>query len=151
LDKKTRDVSAKNAMQYVGGYALALDLTSRNLQSLAKEKGLPWAHSKGYDTFCPISDFIPKEKITDPSQVELWLKVDGKLKQKGSTSNMIFSIPTLIEYLSSIMTLEEGDLILTGTPEGVGPILPSQLVEAGITGIIDMKFPAKARDSESKL
>ncbi|KYQ93626.1 Fumarylacetoacetate (FAA) hydrolase domain-containing protein [Tieghemostelium lacteum] len=140
ISKKGRDIHEKNAMDFVGGYTLALDMTSRDLQNKAKAKGLPWSVAKGYDTYCPVSGFIPKEKIPNPFDVELWCSVDGEMKQKGSTKDMIFKIPFLIQYVSSIMTLEEGDLILTGTPQGVGPVKPGQTIKAGITGVEDMEF-----------
>jgi acylpyruvate hydrolase len=75
IGKEGRDIPKEKAMDYVAGYTLALDMTARELQNKAKEKGLPWTEAKGYDTFCPVGDFIPKEKIPDPSNVELWLKV----------------------------------------------------------------------------
>eukprot|EP01117_Protostelium_nocturnum_P000321 TRINITY_DN10390_c0_g1_i1.p1 TRINITY_DN10390_c0_g1~~TRINITY_DN10390_c0_g1_i1.p1 ORF type:complete len:224 (+),score=89.49 TRINITY_DN10390_c0_g1_i1:42-713(+) len=142
ISQKTKMVKSQDAMKYVAGYAVALDMTARNLQAEAKSKGLPWSAAKGYDTFTPIGDFIPKEKIPDSElkNLELWLKIDGQYKQKGSTSQMIFDIPRLIEHVSSIMTLEEGDVILTGTPSGVGPVLPGQTVECGITGITSATF-----------
>jgi len=129
-----RDIpSNKDPMDYVAGYALGLDMTARNLQPAATATGPPWSRAKGYDTFCPISPFIPKEQISNPGDVELWLKVDGVLKQKGNTKDMIFPIPMLIQFVSSIMTLEPGDLILTGTPSGVGPVTAGQKVEAGLS------------------
>lgn len=131
-------------MDYVGGYALALDMTSRDLQSAAKKSGYPWSVAKGYDTFCPVSSFIEKEKV-DLSTARLWLKVDGETKQDGRTCDMIFSVPYLISYISSIMTLETGDLILTGTPEGVGPVVPGQIITAGIEGVTEVTFPVKKR------
>lgn len=80
------------------------------------QKQLPWSEAKGFDTFCPISGFIEKSLISDPQNVELKLTIDGEVKQHGNTSDMIFSIPKLLEYCSSKMTLEVGDLLLTGTP-----------------------------------
>ena len=139
-----RDIPESAAMEYVGGYALALDMTSRDLQSAAKKSGHPWSVAKGYDTFCPISPFIEKEDVK-PSSARLWLKVDGEMKQNGVTADMIFSVPYLISYISSIMRLETGDLILTGTPEGVGPVSPGQVITAGIEGVVEVEFPVKKR------
>jgi len=140
------DISESDAMEHIGGYALAIDLTARNLQTQAKNKGLPWTVAKGYDTFCPISLFIEKEEIPKPEDTTLWLKVDNQLRQQGSTKDMVFSIPFLVSHISTIMTLEEGDLILTGTPSGVGPVKPGQLVTAGIEGVsIAMSFPVQER------
>ncbi|KAI8369511.1 uncharacterized protein BYT42DRAFT_584723 [Radiomyces spectabilis] len=132
IGKETRDCRASHAMDHIAGYALALDLTARNLQNEAKKKGLPWSTSKGYDTFTPISDFIPKASIPDPADVHLWLKVNDQLRQNGNTKDMIFSVPQLIEHISSIMRLEVGDVILTGTPSGVGPIKAGDVVTAGL-------------------
>ncbi|KNC76344.1 fumarylacetoacetate hydrolase domain-containing protein 1 [Sphaeroforma arctica JP610] len=127
------DINEKWAMQHVAGYCLALDLTARDIQEAAKKKGTPWTVAKGYDTFTPIGGFIPKSEISDPHNVRLWCKVDGVMKQDGNTEDMIFSIEHLISHISSIMTLEKGDVILTGTPAGVGPILPGQDIECGLT------------------
>ena len=86
-----------------------------NISCSTLQKGLPWSASKGFDTFCPVSDFIPRESLNNPHDVELWLSVDGVEKQRGNTKDMVFKIPQLIAHVSSIMTLEEGDLICTGT------------------------------------
>ncbi|CAM0877630.1 unnamed protein product [Alopecurus aequalis] len=127
-------------------YALALDMTARDLQSVAKSAGLPWTLAKAQDTFTPISAVVPKSAVPNPDDLELWLKVDDELRQKGPTSDMIFKIPFLISYISSIMTLMEGDVILTGTPEGVGPVRIGQKIKAGITGIIEAEFDVQRRN-----
>ncbi|KAI9489841.1 hypothetical protein BDB00DRAFT_840959 [Zychaea mexicana] len=132
IGKDGRDYKAAEAMDYVAGYALAIDMTARNLQTEAKNKGLPWSASKGFDTFTPISDFIPKERIADTSNVDLWLKVNDAFRQNGNTKDMIFGIPMLLSYVSSIMKLEVGDVILTGTPKGVGPIQAGDVIQAGL-------------------
>ncbi|KAJ7375215.1 Acylpyruvase fahd1, mitochondrial [Desmophyllum pertusum] len=125
-------ISESNAMDHVGGYALALDMTARDIQSVAKKLGYPWTFAKGFDTALPISKFIPKAEIPKPDNVHLWLKVDGKLKQDGNTRDLIFKIPYLISYISQTMTLEKGDLILTGTPEGVSAVKPGQTIVCGL-------------------
>lgn len=145
IGKEGRDIPEEFAMSYVGGYALALDMTARDLQSAAKKKGHPWSVAKGFDTFCPVSKFIEKERISLDATT-LWLKVDGAVRQNGSTKDLIFSVPFLISYISRIFRLEPGDLILTGTPEGVGPVKPGQTVSAGIEGVTEMSFSVKARD-----
>lgn len=145
IGKKARDVRQVHAMDFVEGYALALDMTARDIQSTAKAAGLPWTVAKGYDTFTPISSYIPKSMIPDQDSLELWLKVDGEIKQKGSTKDMIFKIPYLISHISSIMTLFEGDVILTGTPPGVGPVKAGQKITAGITDLIEMSFDVQHR------
>ncbi|XP_066383323.1 probable acylpyruvase FAHD2, mitochondrial isoform X1 [Miscanthus floridulus] len=128
-------------------------MTARDLQSVAKSAGLPWTLAKGQDTFTPISAVVPKSAVTNPDDLELWLKlttnciqVDDELRQKGSTRDMIFKIPFLISYISSIMTLMEGDVILTGTPEGVGPVRVGQKIKAGITDLIDVEFNVQRRN-----
>lgn len=145
IHKKARDVPQSNAMDYVAGYALALDMTARETQSSAKSAGLPWTLAKGQDTFTPISAALPKSMVPDPDNLEIWLKVDGEYKQKGSTSDMIFKIPFLISHISSFITLLEGDVILTGTPQGCGPVKAGQKITAGITGLIDMNFGVEKR------
>lgn len=120
--------------------ALAIDMTARNVQDKAKKAGLPWSTAKGFDTFTPISTFVPKDAIADPSNVNLWLKVNDELRQNGNTQDMIFDIPALLAHVSSIMTLDVGDVILTGTlllltqgtPKGVSQINPGDHVTAGM-------------------
>lgn len=114
------------------GYALAIDMTARNIQEEAKKKGLPWDISKGFDTFLPISKVIPKSKIPDPHNIEIWLKVNGETHQEDSTNLFLFTIPRVISDISKVMTLEEGDIIITGTPKGVGPVAPGDVMTGGI-------------------
>lgn len=90
MGKETHDCPASNVMDHVAGYALAIDCTARNLQIAAKNKGLPWSTAKGFDTFSPVSEFIPKESIPDTGNVDLWLKVNDKFRQQGNTKDMIF-------------------------------------------------------------
>lgn len=140
IGKGGSNISKDKAMEHVAGYTLALDMTARDQQEVIKEKGLPWVLAKCWDTFCPISDVISPVDIPDPQNVGLSLKVNGQLRQQGHTSDMVFSVPTLISYCSSIMTLEEGDLILTGTPSGVGPVKSGEVIECSLDGIKEMKF-----------
>ncbi|XP_050374473.1 probable acylpyruvase FAHD1, mitochondrial [Argentina anserina] len=145
INKRARDVPQTKAMDYVGGYALALDMTAREIQATAKSAGLPWTIAKGQDTFTPISSVLSLASVPNPDDLELWLKVDGEVRQKGSTKDMIFKIPFLISHISSIMTLLEGDVILTGTPEGVGPVKAGQKITAGITNLVDIQFNVAKR------
>ena len=144
IGREGRDIPQSSALSHVAGYALALDMTARDLQSQAKMKGHPWSVAKGYDTFCPVSDFIPSEQI-DCSDCTLWLSVDGQERQRGSTRDMIFPVPHLLSYISSIFTLEPGDLVLTGTPKGVGPVEAGQTIAAGVDGVLEMSFPVVAK------
>lgn len=119
----------KEALDAIDGYTLAIDMTARNVQDAAKKKGLPWSIGKGFDTFLPIGPFIPKSEIEDPYAVELNLKVNDEHRQQDLTNLMIFPIHQFISKMSSIMTLYPGDVILTGTPKGVGAINPGDKIE----------------------
>lgn len=138
-------IDSKKALEYIAGYALGLDLTARNLQSQAQIKGNPWSAAKGFDTFLPLSNLITKEKIPDPHNAELKLLINGKVRQNDSTCLMIFKIPHLLAYISNIMTLEPGDVLLTGTPKGVGEIFPGDklhgelIVNSKIVGELDVE------------
>lgn len=114
IGKGGRDIKAEDASKHIGGYALAIDLTARNLQDQVKKQGLPWSAVKGFDTFCPISSFIERSQIPDPQNVRLWLKTDDQMRQDGNSKDMIFPVSKLLQHVSSIMTVEEGDLLLTG-------------------------------------
>jgi len=140
IASKCSQVRAEDVMEHVGGYVLALDMTARDFQDEAKKKSQPWTLAKGFDTSCPVSGFIPKEKIIDPHNLEIWCKVNGVLKQKDLTDKMIFNIPTLLSYISTYFTLEAGDVVLTGTPSGVGPVKPGDVLEGGISNIVTMQF-----------
>ncbi|CAG7820335.1 unnamed protein product [Allacma fusca] len=140
IGQRGSDIPEDQAMNYVSGYVLALDMTARDFQSVAKAKGHPWTMAKGFDTSCPVSDFIPKDKILDPHNLELWLDVNGVSKQRGTTQDMIFTLPYLISYISEYFTLEANDVILTGTPAGVGPVVSGDVIKAGIRDIVEYSF-----------
>ena len=135
ISKRAKNVDMDRAMEYVLGYTILLDITARDLQNEAKRKGLPWSVSKGYDTFAPVGPRIVPGDEMDPHNLEIGLKVNGEIRQKGNTAQMIFKIPQIISYISSIMTLERGDIIATGTPSGVGKIEDGDVIEAWIEGI----------------
>ncbi|CAF1336657.1 unnamed protein product [Adineta steineri] len=142
IDKTCQNVSKEEAEENIGGYCLALDMTSRKIQDDLKKQGHPWLLSKGFDTSCPCGDFIEKNQI-DLSSVNLWLNVNENIKQNGHTCDMIFSVPDLIVFISKYITLEHGDLILTGTPSGVGPVKRGDQITAGINGKDDFKYTMK--------
>jgi len=123
-------IAAGNAARHIYGYAVAVDVTARDLQHEAKQQGLPWTAAKGYDTFCPISSVVPASRIAHPDALELSLSVNGTLRQTSTTARLIHPVEDILAQLSDIMTLCPGDLILTGTPEGVGPLHPGDVVEA---------------------
>ncbi|HEC94543.1 MAG TPA: FAA hydrolase family protein [Thermoplasmatales archaeon] len=139
VGKKGKEIPKKNALDYVLGYVVALDITARDIQQEAKKHGLPWTMAKGFDTFCPISEVIPKEEVPNPHDLNLILTVNGRVKQSSNTKYMMYSIEEIIAFVSGIMTLEPGDLILTGTPEGVGPLYEGDKVEAKLGTICSLK------------
>lgn len=140
VGKKASRISSENWKAYIRGAGIALDLTLRDLQAIAKERGLPWAIAKGFDGSCPVSGFVPIEAVPDIQTLDIKLYVNGVLKQQGSTRDMIFPVACLLEFITSIFTLEPGDLVLTGTPSGVGPITSGDQLEASITAIGSMTF-----------
>ncbi len=130
-----RNVPEESAMDGVLGYAVGLDMTLRDVQSRAKKRGEPWAVAKGFDTSAPIGEVVLKGDIPDPHDLQMALYVNGKTRQQGYTGDMIFRIPFIISYLSSIFTLEPGDCIFTGTPEGVGQASSGDRLDAQIQGL----------------
>eukprot|EP00457_Paulinella_chromatophora_P014854 gb/GEZN01015349.1/.p1 GENE.gb/GEZN01015349.1/~~gb/GEZN01015349.1/.p1 ORF type:complete len:231 (+),score=32.20 gb/GEZN01015349.1/:56-748(+) len=116
------------------GFSLCQDLTARDLQHAAKKEGLPWTLAKGFDTALPIGGFTPTNQATgwEEHGFTVWCKVNGELKQKCSTKHMIFPVLDLISWLSYRITLEKGDLLLTGTPAGVGPVSSGQCITSGL-------------------
>lgn len=107
-------------------------MTARNAQNEAKKKGLPWDIAKGFDTFLPMSSIIPKSSIANPHDVELFLQVNGETRQQGSTNLMIYQIPRIMSDISKVMSLHPGDIVLTGTPAGVGSVAPGDVMRAGV-------------------
>ncbi len=133
IGKRGANIPESKAMEHVAGYTIANDVTAREMQREEQKKGKPWTLAKGMDTFCPLGPWlVPAGSVADPHNLTLELKVDGEVRQKGSTADMVYGIPELIAYISRFMTLEPGDLLLTGTPEGVGPILPGNRIEGTI-------------------
>jgi len=129
IGKRVRRVPREQAMSAVFGYTCACDVTARDLQ----KKDGQWSRAKGFDTFCPIGPWI--ETALDPRDVGVKCVVDGVVRQDGRTSAMIFDVATVIAYASDAFTLEPGDLILTGTPEGVGPLVSGTALTVAIEGI----------------
>lgn len=132
---------------------MSIDMTARNVQNEAKKKGLPWSIAKGFDTFLPVSNIIPKSAIPDPHKVELYLTVNGESKQADSTDLMLFQIPRILSDISKVMTLEKGDVVLTGTPKGVGSVKPGDVMKAGVKvdgkEIEEGKIEVKVEESTS--
>ena len=140
IGKEGKNIPVNQAEEYVLGYALGIDVTLRDLQQEAKKKGQPWAIAKGFDTSAPISDIILKEEVKDPQNLSLKLWVNDILRQDGNTKDMKLAIPEIISYISRFFTLERGDLIYTGTPEGVGQVLPGDKIRARLDNLITIEF-----------
>jgi len=139
INDKCKNISKESALDYVLGYCLCLDITARDIQSVAKKNGWPWSIAKGFDTFAPISNVVLKDEISDPNNLDISLRVNGETRQSSNTGNMAFSVEKIIEYISKIMTLEPGDLIMTGTPEGVGEIKKGDVLEADLGDVCSLK------------
>lgn len=125
-----KNILRGNALNHVAGYGIGLDMTLRDVQSDAKKKGLPWTLAKGFDTSAPVSDFVPAGEISDPRNLEVKLDVNGITRQHSNTGNFIFNIDELIAYISQFFTFERGDILFTGTPEGVAPAASGDRLEA---------------------
>lgn len=138
-----RHITSGEALDLVRGYAVGLDMTARDLQQAAKASGRPWSISKGFDTFAPVGSFVPASQIPDPQQLEIVLSVGSEVRQQGHTRDMIFSVAELLAFCSSIFTLEKGDLLFTGTPDGVGPVLEGDVLEARISGLPVLKVDVR--------
>lgn len=129
ISKEGKNISHGSAMEHVAGFGAGIDFTARDIQAISKKQGQPWTIAKGFDNFAPISSFIPFSDIEDPDNLDIKLFQNGFVKQHGNSSEMIFPVPNLINFLSSIFTLHPGDLIFTGTPEGVGPVSNGDTLE----------------------
>ena len=140
IGKTACKVDVETAMEHGAGYAVAIDMTLRDVQNQLKSKGLPWDIAKGFDTSCPLSDFVPASSVPDPHNLTLRLAVNGEPRQNGTSSDMIHRVPQIISYISGIFTLEPGDVILTGTPAGVGPVQAGDTMDAEISAVGRLKI-----------
>ena len=138
IGRRAHRVTAAHAWGYILGYTCANDVTARDLQRSDGQ----WSRAKGFDTFAPLGPWIITE--LDPSDVAVVCRVNGQVKQQASTADMVFKIPQLIEFITAVMTLEPGDIILTGTPDGVSPIQPGDQVEVEVEGIGVLRNPVAA-------
>ncbi|MHA2391324.1 MAG: fumarylacetoacetate hydrolase family protein [Promethearchaeota archaeon] len=136
MSERCKNASAENAFELIQGYSVFLDITARSMQIFDRNKNLPWYRSKNFDTFSVIGPrIVPIKEIENPHNLDINLKINGETKQSSNTKHMIFKIPKIIEYVSSFLSLERGDIIATGTPNGVGPIHPEDTIEAFIEKI----------------
>jgi len=136
IGKRAKNVSQNDAADFIAGYTILNDISARDMQSADFELRNPWFRSKSIDTFCPIGPCIVlPDEISPLDELDLELKVNGETRQKSNTKQLIFKVPELIEYISGMMMLEPGDIISTGTPEGIAPIQPGDVVEAMVEKI----------------
>ncbi len=138
IGKRMKSIMPEEAFSYVFGYTVANDITARDL---AEKDGL-WARAKGYDTFCPLGPWI--ETDFEPADAMLTCRVNSELRQMASTRDMVFSIPSILAFISSVMTLEPGDVVMTGTPAGTSALNPGDVVESQIEGIGQLVNPVVA-------
>ncbi len=143
IGRRGKDIPMSNAMTHVAGYGVGIDLTLRDVQNELKKKGLPWEIAKGFDTACPLGEFVPAGAVADPHALEIWLRVNGEIRQNSTTGLMLRRIPEIIREVSAVFTLEEGDVILTGTPAGVGPVKSGDQMEAGIEKVGTLEVRVK--------
>lgn len=143
IGKRMVDVRAEDALGHVFGYVGANDVTARDLQ----RKDVQFTRAKSFDTFCPIGPFLETE--LDPMDVGIRVLVNGALRQDGHTGDMVFPVPELLAYISAVMTLMPGDLVLTGTPAGVGPLLSGDVVQVALSGLGVLTNPVTTRVRQS--
>ena len=145
IGKEGRYIAAGNAYDHIAGFTIVNDVTARSMQKADMGKKHPWFRSKSLDTFCPMGPYLmPVGGLPDPHALAIELSVNGETRQKAKTSDMIFKIPDLIAYISRFMTLSPGDIIATGTPEGVSPLKPGDEVEITISELGTLKNPVLA-------
>nr|WP_320113888.1 fumarylacetoacetate hydrolase family protein [uncultured Desulfuromonas sp.] len=135
IGRTAHKVTAEDAMDYVSGYGIGIDMTLRDTQAVLKEKGYPWELAKGFDTSCPLSEFVPADQVNDPHDLAIRLQVNDDVRQDANTGLMIRRIPETIAAITRAFTLEPGDLILTGTPAGVGRVVAGDRMIAEIEGV----------------
>lgn len=132
INKEGKHIAEKFAANYFDEIGLGIDFTARDIQNIHKEKGLPWELAKAFDHSAAISHFIPKTQIEDLNNLQFELKLNGESRQNGNTKNILFSFEKIISFVSQYITLKKGDLIFTGTPEGVGQVRQGDKLEAWI-------------------
>ena len=140
IGTRARNVAAADAMRHVAGIAPLNDVTARDLQKTDGQ----WTRAKGFDTFCPVGAVTPLDGV-DWRALEVVCRVNGETRQHGHVRDMAFDFPTVVAWISGVMTLEPGDLIATGTPEGVGPLAHGDVVEVEIPGVGSLRNPVRAR------
>lgn len=143
ISREGKNIAEKFAHKYYDQLGIGIDFTARDLQSKAKQKGLPWALAKGFNGSAPVSDMLPVSDFSDVQDINFSLHINGEKRQQGNTKQMIYSIDYQIAYLSQFFTLKKGDLIFTGTPEGVGPVKIGDRLTASIENQTLLDFEVK--------
>lgn len=144
IGKEGRDIEVAQAASHIFGYAVGIDMTRRDLQNDMKKRGLPWCISKAFDHSAPIGSITPAaEFAAHNAQAEIWLKVNGQDRQRSQLSELTWNVYEIIAHLSKAWTLQPGDLIFTGTPEGVGAVVRGDIMEAGIAGLSPVRIEIK--------
>ncbi len=138
------DIAVEAALDHVYGYAVGIDLTRRDLQFDARDKGRPWDWGKAFDQSAPIAPIL---RGKDARSGRIWLAVNGAIKQDAALAELIWPVPEIIAFLSQSVALKAGDIVMTGTPAGVGPIVPGDVVTGGIDGLEDITITIGARDA----
>jgi fumarylpyruvate hydrolase len=138
IGKGGKNIPVEKALEHVWGYGVGLDMTRRDIQGEAKKMGRPWEMGKAFDDSAPCTQLHPAAKIGHPAKGAIWLKVNGTVKQKGDLAEMIWNVPETISYLSNLITLQPGDLIMSGTPAGVGPVQKGDKLEGHVDGVDDL-------------
>jgi len=132
INKPGKNIEPKFAHKYYDEIGIGIDFTARDIQAKCKEKGLPWEKAKAFDGSAPIGKFIDKKNLKDLNDINFQLTINGKVVQKGNTKDLLFSFDTIIAYVSTFLTLKKGDLIYTGTPEGVSNVENGDRLQASI-------------------
>lgn len=140
IGKGGRDIPPERALDHVFGYAVGIDLTRRDLQLAAREQGRPWDWGKGFDLSAPVAPLRPVAEVGHPGKGRIWLAVDGQVRQDSDIAELIWSVPEIISIASRSMELKAGDLIMTGTPEGVGPVRRGEVMTGGIDGLGEIRI-----------
>lgn len=135
IGKGGKNIPAAQAMEHIWGYAVGLDMTRRDLQNEMKKQGRPWCIGKAFEASAPISAITPAAQAGDVERADIWLQVNGQDRQRSNVSQLIWNIAETIEHLSHAWELQPGDLIMTGTPEGVGAVQTGDVLEGGISGL----------------
>ena len=139
IGKGGKNIPADKALDHVYGYGVGLDMTRRDLQGEAKKMGRPWDTGKAFDQSAPCGSLTPVDQCGHPSKGSVKLLVNGELRQEGDLNQLIWNVPDTIAYLSTLFTLEPGDLIFSGTPAGVGPVKKGDVLEGSVDGLPSLK------------